>query len=789
MSLTRFCWLLILALAACPGPPVKDRCKDVVCPARSTCDPQTGTCSPVATDAGTGCLADTQCAAPGPRCLLTESRCVACLGDADCAVGSCDTTRHECVGLPDSCATARNLDLTTGRATLTADTTRANDDTRLACALSGTKSNDLVWILSIPERRRLVATVTPAVGSPLRPVIALRTVCNSMEPSLNVDCAYPSTTGSIARLTLDAVDPGTYFLWVEGEDANSGAFTLDVQLEVPLPSDSCAQPRQVAIVANTSEEILGDTRGLQDDVAGLCGGATAPDAVYAVQLSSPRRLRIDLEGITKGFQPVLYARTSCDLATPAAQVGCVAATTGVTALDIPRVEAGTLFIFVDGPSGPANAGSYRLRITPFDPVPPPTNDACAMASAIPMPAMALGVVSQQGDTSSATNDALGCNASGPDLVYQFNLPVARQVLARVTPLAGSSLRPAVYLRPNNKCASEATADQVACQISASPGSAVTAVVPNLAAGVWYLWVDGVQGSGGPFDLKLEFAEPPPVPANDVCLAPAPLDLATGVVNAQGTTLGAAADKLSSCTLPANEPSPDVVYEVTLPIRQSLSIDLKAATGSALKPVATLRANGCTSINPNDELACAWGDTQLTERAVYTVPALDAGTYYLWVSGDDGSQGPFSLKLSAGPTLAQPANDACASTGLPALVPNVFLEGDTRAAANDSAAVGCGLPFGADGAQGNDVVFRFSLVNPAPSLTLSVYPDPLEGQLLRPVIYVRSASCFSTLSKGCAVAASYGGPATLTLNNLPGGAYTVWVDGAGQSSGKFTIKMY
>ncbi len=674
--------------------------------------------------------------------------------------------------------------------TLTANTTRASDDTRLSCALSGTKSNDLVWIVSIPERRRLVATVTPAVGSALRPVIALRTVCNSMDPSLNVSCAYPTGTAATARLTLDAVDPGTYYLWVEGEDANSGAFSLEVELEVPPPSDSCLQPRQVSILGNNSEEILGDTRGLHDDAAGLCGGVTAPDAVYAVLLTSARRLRIDLEGITKGFQPVLYARTVCDSVTAASQVGCVSATTGVTALDIPRVEAGTLFIFVDGQSsGASNAGSYRLRITPFDPVPPPTNDACTLATAIAMPTMAIGVVNQQGDTSSATNDALGCNASGPDLVYQFTLPVARQVLARVTPLAGSSLRPAVYLRPNLKCASEATLDQVACQISASPGSAATTVVPNLAAGVWYLWVDGVQGSAGPFDLKLEFAEPPPVPANDVCSAATLLDLTSGVVNAQGTTLGATADKLSACTLPASEPSPDTVYEVTLPIRQSLSIDLKAATGSALKPVATLRGNGCASVNPIDELACAWGDTQLTDRAVYTVPSLDAGTYYLWVSGDDGSQGPFSLKLSTGAPLVPPTNDQCASSGLPTLIPNLFLDGDTRAAANDAVATGCGLPYGGDGAQGPDVAFRFSLVNSSTSVTISVYPDPIEGQLFRPVLYVRASGCFSTVTKGCAVAASYGGTATLNLNGLPAGSYTAWVDGAGQSSGKFTIKMY
>lgn len=783
--LTRCCWLLIIPLLACSGTLVLDRCKPA-CTGSSICDSSTRRCIAPVADAGVGCVTDTQCPAP-TRCVPATRRCVACLTSADCAAGSCDQATNECVALPDSCATARTLDLSSGKVTLTADTTRANDDTRLFCALSGTRSNDLVWIISVPERRRLVATATPAVGSALRPALALRTVCSAMDPNLNLACAYPATTGSIARLTLDAVDPGTYYLWVEGEDANSGAFTLDVQLEVPPPSESCAQPRQVTIGTN-SEEILGDTRGQQDDAAGLCGGAMAPDAVYAVTLGSARRLRIELEGITKGFQPVLYARTACEQATAAAQVGCVASTDGKTLLDIPRVEAGTLFVFVDGKTTSAgNAGAYRLRITPFDPVPPPTNDVCSAAQVIVMPINAIGTVNPQGDTSSANNDAKGCNATGSDLVYQFTTPLPRQVLARVTPLAGSSLRPAVYLRAAGKCASDLPADQTACQLSAAAGAAATTVVPNLPAGTWFLWVDGVQGSSGPFDLKLEFAEPPPVPGNDVCGGAAPLDLLMNVVNAQGTTLGANADKASQCTIPENGATPDVVYEVTLASQQSLSIDLRATTGSALKPVATLRAGSCASINPTDRLSCAWGDPQVTDRAVVTVPSLDAGTYYLWVSGDDGSQGPFSLKVSAGAPIAAPANDDC-STTLPVLVPGVSLTGDTRAAFDDTYATSCGLPAGVEGNGARDVAYRFSLVNGVQTVTLSVHADPLQGDLFRPVIYVRTSSCLLPTAKGCAAASSYGGIATLTLNNLPAGSYTAWVDGAGQSSGKFTIKL-
>ena len=43
------------------------------------------------------------------------------------------------------------------------------------------------------------------------------------------------------------------------------------------------------------------------------------------------------------------------------------------------------------------------------------------------------------------------------------------------------------------------------------------------------------------------------------------------------------------------------------------------------------------------------------------------------------------------------------------------------------------------------------------------------------------------NKGCQIAQSYGGATTLSLANLAAGTYYVWVDGAGLSSGKFTIR--
>jgi len=103
------------------------------------------------------------------------------------------------------------------------------------------------------------------------------------------------------------------------------------------------------------------------------------------------------------------------------------------------------------------------------------------------------------------------------------------------------------------------------------------------------------------------------------------------------------------------------------------------------------------------------------------------------------------------------------------------------------------PLGASGEDAPDVLYQFTIAT-AQSVTAEVIPDAAEGQLLRPVVYVRgpgSLSCSSTLpldQKGCAVASAYGGTATLMLPNLAPGTYYLWVDGAGLGSGKFAVKL-
>ncbi len=777
---------LLLFLTGCGASRTTPTCDP--CVEGLVCDPVSRRCvTPVGPDAGTACTGDAQCEGATPRCLVEQQRCVGCLTSADCAAGSCDPLTNECVPLSDACQAVRTqLDLSTGRATVRGDTSRAADDTRLSCALPGSPGADVVYSLVVPSVQRLVATVVADPGSGFHPVLALRSACESPDSEAGLGCSYAAAGAFEASLTVEALSPGTYYLWVDGEGPESGPFTLDVRLEASAKVDRCDATMELRPGA-APIDVVGDTSSLHDDGKGTCGGDGAPDAVYALRLDAPRRVRLEALG-TGGFRPTVYLRSICADATPAAEEGCAEpnANTGAAVLEVGRLEAGTWFVFVDG-STATPAGRYRLRISTADPVPPPTNDSCAAPAPLPVPPGGLGRIVATGDTTAAANDALGCGGTGPDLVYNLTLTEARHVAVRVTPFAGTAFQPVVTLRKPGKCTSEQTADQLGCVVAAQPGLPAVATFPRVPPGAWSLWVDGAVSTAGPFDLSVELTLPPVAPPNDTCSAPAPISLGSGPVTVTGSTLGALDDQ-ASCEY---DRAPDVVYALQVPARQSVGIDVRAVPGSMLKPVVALRADGvCAASVLLPFLACGFSDAQVPDRSVLLLPDVPPGQYFLWVDGDYGTQGPFTLRLTPGPALtAAPSNDSCSGSIVPVLTAGVPMVGDTRAARHDATGV-CGLPDGANGEYGPDVAFTFTLAAQR-AFSVTVTPDAVDGALMRPVVYVRGpatgCSAFGT-ARGCQAATGFGQSVTLPLPNLSPGTYTVWVDGAGVSSGKFSVTL-
>src|SRR5207237_4424452 len=120
--------------------------------------------------------------------------------------------------------------------------------------------------------------------------------------------------------------------------------------------------------------------------------------------------------------------------------------------------AGDSFIFVEA-AGNA-AGNLQVNVTLGGPTLPPSNDDCTTPKAL---TFTNAVATATGDTTLANNSNMAADPSptcsmvakqtGHDVVYSYTLSAATNVQIKVTPNAGSGLRPVVYVRAPSQCAS------------------------------------------------------------------------------------------------------------------------------------------------------------------------------------------------------------------------------------------------------------------------------------------------------------------------------------------------
>src|SRR5439155_23674317 len=137
---------------------------------------------------------------------------------------------HACEAQPDSCQNARVLDLSSGSATVRGDTSKGVDDTRLSCSYASS-APDLVYTFTLDQPQRVTATATPAAGSYLIPVLAIRGDCASSLASATVACAYQLSPNDPQTVLSTELPAGKWFLWVDGDGDSAGEFLLTVKLD------------------------------------------------------------------------------------------------------------------------------------------------------------------------------------------------------------------------------------------------------------------------------------------------------------------------------------------------------------------------------------------------------------------------------------------------------------------------------------------------------------------------------------------------------------------------------
>jgi hypothetical protein len=737
----------------------------VTCLGDGDCSGATPACNTEA-NACVGCLSDVHCGGATPKCNATAAACVECVSDGDCGIGAL-CLQNACTRLANSCSNPLDVVFAPGSdvATFTADTTNATNAATGTCG----GGPELIYRLTLTQAQDVAFSAT-GVGS-VNPVLFLRST--DCAAGTQLICRNLSGGGGTESFSLFNLAAGDYYLFVESYGNPKGQIAVTVTLSPPsLPpvNDTCAAPEVLTVVPGTPTTFTANTTPATDAESGTC--VTTPgskEVVYEITTTAAHDIVVTAV-VAWDVNPALYLRSGT--CTGGAEVQCVDATYwgGPETLAAYNQPAGVYYLVVEtvwSASG-ASSGPSDVTVNLNPPTILPTHTTCLSAQALTLPA------SVSSSTSLVSNDyvvADGCGSSaatGPDLVYSFTTATPGTLVARLTPKT-PGYRPTLSVRSLAECTNSTTAVTQGCLTAAYVDHPVDLIISQLAAGTWYLVVDGHTNTHGAFDLTVEHFVLPPL-TNDACASAEALTL-DGAGNAlvEGSTLGLTSTVTTSCGS-SSAANADAVYKFTAPALPGGATALQAkviATGlnaDELHPSLSVRTDCATTTTAGQEFCSSSTVAPFVASGIF---APTPGTEYFAVvdaTGTSHTAGSFSLEVNVAP-VPHP-NDSCAA---PATLPaNTSVPGTTLGATDDMNGwwyTGCtGGSLG-----GQDVVFAYTASVTGP-VKAYVRPQRDFDLALGVLSACAPASCLAFDDQ-----AGVGRPASVTFNASAGATYYLVVD--------------
>ncbi len=231
------------------------------------------------------------------------------------------------------------------------------EDVTMSCA-SGQR--DVVYRFTLSERSDVVATVRGGVSDVN--YLAIQRACGDRTMENGCRAGFGATG---ARLTVSAMEPGTYFLVVKGTLNRDYTVTLDARAPVtPVNVDGNDTCDGAYAVPEGGGLFIGNTSMLRRDSTIWClSGESSEDAVFRYRLNRRSRVNFSTEG--SSFDTVMWL-TQGDMC-PGTNISnaCIDDAPGLglaAAFDV-TLDPGTYYVYVAGLNATAR-GAYRLSITP-----------------------------------------------------------------------------------------------------------------------------------------------------------------------------------------------------------------------------------------------------------------------------------------------------------------------------------------------------------------------------------------------------------------------------------------
>ncbi len=616
----------------------------------------------------------------------------------------------------------------------------------------------------------LSARAVPAAGSTLRPRLLLATGCVGGDEQLF--CGERSLfEQNTALLSINSLQPETYYLIVVGDDYSSGSFELELSLQNPIIDGDCeAGANELVFDESGVAFARADTTSASNDLSEGCSGlpGIGRDLLFTFELTEEAPQSVILSVTPEPgslYIPMLSLRRTCE----GEELRCAVITKAGegASLRATYLSQGHYYLWVDAYTTAA-FGAFTVKVEKEGPSIPPPGDDCArpLSFQVDAPPARHELPGTTMDAHPASglickNHAIGQSEliDGPVVFHAltFSEPAYVQVSVEGWP-EGARFAPALSVTKSCGLLSA----PIACDYRrASAGYALFKAEPT----TYVVAVGGEGWEQGDYRLKIETH---PLLSHSTCATALPLDFGpSGTTElVWGDNAGETNALKSSCATGSH--GGDQLYSFVVPGAQGteryrVEFEISPAYDSEFIPLASIR-RACE--NAEEEFACA-GASAKNETLFLSAHHLRPGPYVLLIeSAQARYSGLFTFKGSLRLEEPPPPNDSCAYP-LPLSFDEAMFAsatGDTGLATNDGN-IRC------KASTGGDLVYTFRL-----SATMRVRFElaPTEGSGLWPALSLRGGNCEegellcrTTSSQGARIVADF----TAEGNQ----DYFVWVD--------------
>jgi hypothetical protein len=361
----------------------------------------------------------------------------------------------------------------------------------------------------------------------------------------------------------------------------------------------------------------------------------------------------------------------------------------------------------------------------------PANDTCSSALSVGSPGTyAMSTVGAHKDYSES------CSVTNPttarDVVAAITIPgTSPKDLEVWATVQSTEVSVAIF----GACGQAGT--ELACG-SASGATSIRSRARALAPGTYYAIITTQLDVS--IELKVDFLDPTPKPANESCTAPAPIAAGTPFTV---QIVDPSKDLVSACAAQTGE----LTYALTLTQAANVHVLASTQVGSGT-PVVGLRAPHCT--DPTDELFCRVGDTP-----PLVAHALQPGTYVLTVAGTTPIDA--SILVETSPPTHDPPDQLCSTA--PSLGVNQTVSVDLT---DHEDAIKDGCSSGSPNAAG-----AISLTEASDVMVIGRFPQNESG-----AVSLDAPACTASDVKRCGTGST---PVRIDIRNVPAGDYRVVVN--------------